>query len=589
MPIARREQDRLSRAPEAVMLIIAALIVAVVGAASYQESRDRAAERAEFLAAGRIHDLTVQLQSALTDAETGQRGFLITGREEYLDPYQRATGALPVLMTQLRSASGARSDLAGRVAALELAVREKLARMVRTIDVRRQKGLPAAQAIVDDDRGRQLMDDVRTRCEEIRAITAHRAATFSAAAEQSADRLGFVSTFGSFVLLGFLGLSAVTIFRGMIHRENLYRQAHANAELLRVTLTSIGDAVISTDRDERITFINPIAARLTGWTPDEAVGTPIQNVFEIVNETTRAAVANPVTRALATGTVVGLANHTVLLARGGGEVPIDDSGAPIRDDKGEIVGSILVFRDISERRAAERQLKESNEQLREFVAAAAHDLRSPLNSSNAIAQVLEARFADRLGDEGKQLVAFITTGLTRMSRFLEDLLSYAQASHFEPAAGERTPVAAALSVAKENLRAEIESARAEIISAELPAVMVSQTHLVQLLQNLIGNALKYRSGAPPRIRVSAERIADRWTIAVEDNGLGIEPRFNGEIFKPFRRLHGSDHPGSGIGLATCQKIVSRYGGLIWVDSEPGRGSTFRLTLPAAGESRAAKR
>jgi len=286
--------------------------------------------------------------------------------------------------------------------------------------------------------------------------------------------------------------------------------------------------------------------------------------------------------------VIGLANHAVLLSKGRVEIPIDDSGAPIRDERGAIVGAIVVFRDISARRQSERQLRESNEQLKEFVAAAAHDLRSPLNSVNSMAQLMSTRFADKLGSDGTQLLSFINSGVTRMSRLLEDLLAYAHASHFERDDSKPASVKLALALAIENLRTEIDSSGAEVTAGALPIVAVNETHLVQLLQNLIGNALKYRSQDAPRIEISAEKDGTQWTIRVNDNGIGIEPKYVDEIFKPFRRLHGEDRPGSGIGLATCRKIVTGYGGRIWVDSKSGSGSTFYVTLPAALETHAAR-
>ena len=163
------------------------------------------------------------------------------------------------------------------------------------------------------------------------------------------------------------------------------------------------------------------------------------------------------------------------------------------------MGAIVVFRDISARRQSERQLKESNEQLKQFVAAAAHDLRSPLNSVSAIAQLVSARFTDQLGGEGNQLLGYISSGVTRMLQFLEDLLAYAQASHFERDDRCTASFEEALGQALENLRTEIESSGAEVTPGALPMVAANETHLVQLLQNLIGNALKYRSTDAPRI------------------------------------------------------------------------------------------
>jgi len=570
------------------MLSVSAALVIGIGVVAYQNGQARSSARSESQISQEVHDSTGELLSLLKDAETGQRGFLLTGRETYLDPYTSAMANIPGVLGKLRSLAAARKDESDRVAALEPVVAAKISELADTIQLRRTRGVAPALEIVDSDRGKVLMDDIRTRCAYIRDASSRRATEYSASAEKSATTLTLVATFGSSLLLAFLAASAVAIFRGLKHREQLYREASSNAELLRVTLASIGDGVIATDRSARITFINPVALQLTGWTSEQAIQTPIRELFRIVSETSRATVDNPLEKALVTGEVVGLANHTVLIARDGTEIPIDDSGAPIRDRDGRIQGAVLVFRDISARRRSERQLKESNQQLEEFVAAAAHDLRSPLTSVHSMAELLSRRFGEQLGSEGRDLIGFIVGGAGRMLRLLEDLLAYAQASHFEPQKAERTPLDHALRTVLENLRADIDATNATVSAEALPEAGISETHAVQLFQNVIGNALKYRSDAPPDIRISCDRKDTDWLIRVSDNGIGIEARYLCEIFRPFRRLHTQERPGSGIGLATCEKIVTGYGGRIWAESEPGKGSTFFIAVPVA-EARAALR
>jgi PAS domain S-box-containing protein len=569
------------------MLLTAALMVVAIVVLSYQNSRYRAAAQERLVVTQQVQDATDDLLSSLKDAETGQRGYILTGTETYLEPYSQARADIPGILGKLRAATDARPDEAERAKALEPLVTAKLKELAETIELRRSRGFSSANQVVETGRGKALMDDIRARCRVIREVADRRAAELSAAAEKSASRLAFVTIAGSLILLGFLGLSAITIFRGLALRENLYHREAATAEFLRVTLLSIGDAVIATDAASNITLINPVAEKLTGWPENEALGKRITEVFRLVNETTRAQVENPLEKALATGAIVGLANHTVLISRDGAEIPLDDSGAPIRNDAGSIIGAVLVFRDVSARRQSERQLQESNEQLKQFAGAAAHDLRSPLNSVNAVAQLLAVRFASQLGSEGSELLGYITSGTQRMSRLLEDLLAYAQASHFEPEEGKRASMDYALQTVLENLRTNVESTGARVEAGPLPVVAAHETHVVQLFQNLIGNALKYRSESLPRIRITAEKNGDQWVIGVNDNGIGIEPQYTDQIFKPFKRLHGGEHPGSGIGLATCEKIVAGYGGRIWVESTPGNGSTFYFTIPAANETLAA--
>lgn len=563
------------------MLAIACLITGAIAWLSYENGRTREAAEEQSSISRAIHDATADLVSAIGDAETGQRGYIITGRDAYLVPYTRSLDAIPSILERLYAATVKRPDQAQRMKELQPIVEAKLKELATTVELRRSKGFEAARAIVDTDNGRSLMDEIRSRTALIRDIAEARVVEYTADAEASAWWLRTISVIGSLVLLGLLGLSAWIIFLGLKHREDLYYQAAANAQHLRVTLDSIGDAVIATDAEERITFINPVAQQLTGWSETEALNKPIHQVFRIVNETTRATVENPLAKAIATGVVVGLANHTVLISKGGNEIPIDDSGAPIRSASGSILGAILVFRDISERRAVELQLRTLNEHLNEFVDGAAHDLRSPLRSVSVVAQLMAQRFEAQLGGDGRQFLEIIDNGVRRMESLLDGLLNYAQTSHFDLPEGPGISMEGALRSALDNLRADIDSAKASITVGNFGMLPVHDAHLIQLFQNLIGNAIKYRSNIVPHIHVECAVTETGWRIDVTDNGVGIQPEYREIIFKPFKRLHGEELPGSGIGLSTCQKIISGYGGRIWVESTPGEGSTFSFTIPFA--------
>lgn len=419
-------QENVSRLPVAAMLAIAVLMVGLIAFLSYASGRSSDSAVQQSAISNRIENLTDQLLSTLKDAETGQRGFLITGRDSYLGPYNTATGAIPRIFIQLDEATAVRPDQRERIRSLRPLVDAKVRELAQTIELRRSKGLAAAQELVETDQGRNFMDDIRARCLAIAPVAEARVAEFTTMAEDYNTRLRAIATGGSLVLLGFLSISAVMIFRSLAHRERLYAEATVNAERFRVTLNSIGDGVIATDASKKISFINDVAQKLTGWSEEEAIGTPVSKVFRIVNETTRAIVENPLDRAIDEGIIVGLANHTLLIAKDGSEIPIDDSGAPIRGVRGEIQGAILVFRDISVRRQSERQLKQSNEQLKEFVDAAAHDLRTPLRSVSTFAQLLTEEYGPRLDEEGNDHLGLIRRGIQHMSRLLEDLLSYAQ-------------------------------------------------------------------------------------------------------------------------------------------------------------------
>jgi PAS domain S-box-containing protein len=374
-------------------------------------------------------------------------------------------------------------------------------------------------------------------------------------------------------------------------REQLTQELRQNRDWLQTTLNSIGDGVITTDCSGNVTLLNPVAQSLTGWTQEEAAGRPLDQVFVIRNAETRLEVENPAFRALREGQIVGLANHTMLIAKDGAEIPIDDSAAPIRDDD-TVAGAVLIFRDISERNRAEGHLRASNaalsranEDLSQFAFAAGHDLQEPLRMIASYSQLLLRRYRGHLDGEAETCIRFITEGTTRMGSLLADLLAYTRVTgkgkDGEPIEDTATvDLNRVLQAVLENCRTAIAETDAIVTSAPLPRVRGHETHFLQLLQNLISNALKYRGDRPPRIHVDTERQNGWWRIAVMDNGIGIAPEYHKLIFGVFKRLHGRSIPGTGIGLAICQRVVERYDGQIWVESEPGNGATFFFTLPA---------
>jgi len=292
--------------------------------------------------------------SALKDTETGQRGYLLTGDDAYLQPFTNVRAQVQSRLDELKrlAASGELpADKVDRVATL---TQEKLSELEQTIQLRREKGLDAALNVVASDRGKQLMDQLRS---EMSAMRTGEEKDFAEAARQS-DRAAALRT-GTFVALiivnlGFLAWAFRKIGREVSRREAAALEVAGQKELLSATLTSIGDAVVATDSDGRVSFLNPEAESLTGWKSSEAVNRPLSEIFNIVNEQTRRPVENPVDKVLRMGTVVGLANHTVLLARNGREIPIDDSAAPIREPNGPLRGVVLVFRDVTQVREAQK-------------------------------------------------------------------------------------------------------------------------------------------------------------------------------------------------------------------------------------------
>jgi len=227
--------------------------------------------------------------------------------------------------------------------------------------------------------------------------------------------------------------------------------------------------------------------------------------------------------------------------------------------------------------ARTEELARSNRELEDFAAVVAHDLRSPLLTITGYCQMLQEEYGNRLDGEALEYLEQITSGIARMDRLIGDLLEYSRAGRLRQPL-EHVDMESALVQAKSNLESLIREHGAVIEACPLPTVIGDQTQLVQLLQNLLGNAVKFSRGEAPRVRLTAVPEDGFWKFSVQDNGIGIERQHFDRIFHAFKRVHGSKYPGTGIGLAICKKIVEWHGGRIWVESTLGQGATFHFTL-----------
>lgn len=196
-------------------------------------------------------------------------------------------------------------------------------------------------------------------------------------------------------------------------------------------------------------------------------------------------------------------------------------------------------------------------------------------------QMLQRKFGSQLAEEGDQFISYVVGGARRMEMLLKDLLAYSQTGSSSEGPAEPIDFVNVIRKVLLNLQASVEENRAIITWDPLPVVHAHEIRLVQLMQNLVGNAIKYRSQESPRIHVSAEQRDQDWVFSVQDNGIGVEPEYAQQIFGIFKRLHGQTYPGTGIGLAICQRIVERYGGRIWVESRAGQGARFCFIIPEA--------
>ncbi|HXC51463.1 MAG TPA: ATP-binding protein [Candidatus Limnocylindrales bacterium] len=394
-------------------------------------------------------------------------------------------------------------------------------------------------------------------------------------------------------LVGF-GVYAVTCSVLIILAEatrNAQRVMHAEHERLSTTLASIGDGVITTDADARVIYLNGVAEALTGWTQADAAAQPLEDVFAVINEHTQQRIDNPATSALREGAIMGLANHTVLLSKDGRSIPIDDSAAPIRDRSGRVVGCVLIFRDVAEKRRADRELAESRANLQaadrrkdEFLATLAHELRNPLAPIRNSLQIMRLAGDDKPVVE--QAVATMERQVDQMVHLVDDLLDVARISRGKiELRRERVELAGIVQQAVDLCRPLAENMRHEIrvsLPAEPLHLQADAVRLSQVLGNLIHNACKYteRGG---RIELVAEPHDGELVVAIKDTGIGIPPDMLPRVFEMFTQVDQTRERaqgGLGIGLTLAKELVEMHGGTIEVHSEGrGRGTEVVVRLP----------
>lgn len=350
----------MSRASERWFLIGLGVVVAVLllnAGVVFRNTRQLNDDAYWVTHTHEVLDVQRALLISMIDAETGERGYIITGDVTYLKPYREALDAVSKQIASLKQLTEDNQRQQARIPKLQALVQDKLDELKSAIDLRK-KGFEAAQKEVLTNLGKKRMDAVRAFIGEMQAE--EQASLLER--KEASDRAYRIALLSGW-LSTLLALGAVLAFIWMLWRHLKSRLA-ASAEIfeqrewLRTTLASIGDAVIATDVKGRVTLLNPVAQEMTGWSANDAVGVSLTDVFKIVNEETRRPVDNPVFRALREGEIVGLANHTVLIAKDGTERPIDDRAACIRNNRGVVVGAVLTFHDIAERRLLEKEMKE---------------------------------------------------------------------------------------------------------------------------------------------------------------------------------------------------------------------------------------
>ena len=537
--------------------------------------------------------------STLKDAETGQRGYVLTGEEKYLGPYEQAVHRV---QGELEAIGRINMNGESRKVAASLAsdTSGKFEELNRTIDARKNQGLDAALAIVRSSGGRETMDRIRAGIARLKGeeeVSFEESLGVSEIATQIRTAV-FIAA--GVVNLGFLGWAFGRI-RNEISKRDLSREetlrerdeVRKQKELLNVTLSSIGDCVIVTDTEGRITFMNVVAEELTGWKFGEAQKEPVANVFRIINEYSRESVESPVEKVLKLGQIVGLANHTLLIRKDGSEVPIDDSGSPIRDMDGRLRGVVLVFRDFTEYKNSESMLESAkqaaenaNRAKDQFLAMLSHELRTPLTPVLATFSVWEMNNA--IPESLKEDVKMLRHNIELEARLIDDLLDLTRiVKGILHLTFEVSDIHDLLESVVTMYTSEIQGKGIQLdvnLEAAGHHARVDSARVQQVFWNVLKNATKFTDpGGAIRVTTSNDAQGNV-VITFIDTGIGITKETLSRLFLPFEQgEHNITHryEGLGLGLAISKALVDAQNGTIAATSAgKGAGATLTISFPA---------
>jgi PAS domain S-box-containing protein len=423
-------------------------------------------------------------------------------------------------------------------------------------------------------------------------------------------------------LIGLVLLFDIYVVYQQYQIREIRRQLNERDEFFRLITEKAADMIAVVDTSGHRVYNSPSYERILGYSPGELGATSsFEQIHPDDHEKVKAAAAE------ASRSGVGRQIEYRMRHKDGSWRVLESTASTILDDEGSVDKLVIVNRDITDRKRAEIALQEykihleelvatrtaelirankqlqqdisgrnraqqeltrkleelarSNADLEQFAYVASHDLQEPLRMVISYTQLLARRYQGKLDASADEFIGFAVDGASRMQQLIQDLLSYSRLTTRGQAL-QSTDTGAACNAALENLRESIKNSNAKVSVGSLPTVLADATQLVQLFQNLIGNAIKYRNERRPEIRVDARPNRNEWIFSVQDNGIGIEPQYFDRIFQMFQRLHTrKDYSGTGIGLAICRKIVERHGGRIWVESHPRQGSTFLFTIPRA--------
>jgi PAS domain S-box-containing protein len=533
------------------------------------------------------HEVLENLQNLLAEVqstESSYRGFALTGKESYLDSYRASILSAEQGETTVRNLTVDNPKQQILIATLERLAAQKIQFGETVINLRRTRGMEAAADPVQSGTDERIMDEFQGVVRQMREEELRLLVLRDADAKRRLGQTKTVLILGTVLSLLIAAAAGWSVQRDSIKRGLAEEALRDQEEKYRLLIDGVQDyAIFTLDSHGMVASWNAGAERIKGYKADEIIGQNFSR-FYLQNDIDQGKPEAELLIAAASGR--SEIEHW-RVRKDGSQFWASVVITAAHDSSGRLLGFSEISQDISLRKKSEQhlmktvgELKRSNDELQQFAYVASHDLQEPLRMVASYTQLLAKRYKGRLDPEADEFIAYAVDGSNRMQGLIQDLLAYSRAGTNGRALREVSSEKA-LKDALLNLRVTIQESGALVTHDWLPAITSDDTQLVQVFQNLVGNAIKYRSVEVPQVHVSATKNGGKeWIFSVRDNGLGIDPQYFERIFVLFQRLHGREEfKGTGIGLTICKKIVERLGGKIWVESPPEEGSIFYFSLP----------
>jgi PAS domain S-box-containing protein len=560
----------------------AMLALIVVGAISFH-SMAMSAESDRWVR--HTHEVLQDLQDSLTamqSIESSYRGFVITGNELFLKPFRDSIVRSQQEEAIIRDLTVDNPLQQLQVSTLARLAGQKIHYAETVIGLRRTRGFEAAADSVRAGEGQRMMNEYQDAIREMQDEEIRLLGIRDADAKRRLGQTKIILILGTFLGLLITTAAGWSVQRGSSARGLAEEGLREAEERFRTLANNISQLAWMADEKGHIFWYNQRWFDFTGTTLEEMAGWGWQKVLhpdhvvQVVAKINKCFRTNDVWE-----------DTFPLRDRDGNYRWFLSLAVPIRDPEGNVFRWFGTNTDITERKLSEErlvrtvgELKHSNDELQRFAYVASHDLQEPLRMVTSYTQLLAQRYKGRLDSDADEFIAYAVDGSTRMKALIQGLLTYSRAGTNGTALREIASESA-LKEALTKLRAAIEKSDAVVTHDSLPVITTDSKQLAQIFENLVGNAIKYRSAAAPQVHISAlKNCRNEWIFSVRDNGLGIDPQYFERIFVFFQRLHGqNEFDGTGIGLVICKKILERLGGRIWVESQLEKGSTFHFALP----------